>query len=249
MNYYSDTPQVFGCCDQTLRTEEHRIAMYMIYGSDAPGFNDGEIATLWLKAYGASAIGIMGNGTSQFEQPFQNPKKFDGLLPELWRDGGSVIYKVPLPNDSIAHIVDRRALMTRHPANGIDLEQLVPFLNALDNALDHPATPTTLRWINQHEAEITARTDANQIVYVQETCDPGWHAYENGTERPIACDIMGFITIDAGTPGDHTIRIVRGPTSEDRQTVVAQFAGLAVLAGWTLIARRRSIANVTGTVS
>ena len=233
-NLYSDVPQFYGCCDQTVRTDELRMAIYDIYSGEGTGNRGGEIATAWLKVYGVSLIGVANTGG---EQPFLNPKKFDGVLEEVWRDAGSVVYRVPRPNASLAHAVPTSALHQRRPVNGIDIEPLQPLIAALD----HPAATATFRWINQHEAEISARTDDGQSLFVQETCDPGWHAFEGTTERKVSCGPLGLITIDPQYTGPHTIRLIYSGGTEDNIARSAQLAAILILVVWTLRARRRSL--------
>ena len=233
MNLYSDVPQVFGCCDQSVRNHQHRIALYIIYSGDGAGDRDGEIAILWLKTYGAAAVGVAATGSSQLGQPYGNPHQFDGLLPEAWRDGESVVYLIPQPSHSLAHVVDRSAVVRRAPVNGIDVEPLLPLVAALD---DPAYPPATLRWLNQHEAEITAQTGPSQLLFVQETYDPGWHAMENGVELSVAPDALGLTAIDPGHAGPHTIQFIYTGGLEDRLARLAQLVGLALLVLWTILA-------------
>jgi hypothetical protein len=246
MNLYSDVPQVFGCCDQSVRDDEHRIANYMIYTGEGAGERDGEIAILWLKAYGAAAVAVAATGSSQLGQPYANPHKFDGLLPELWRDGESVIYEIPQPSHSLAHVVNRAAVLERAPVNGIDVEPLLPLIHALD---DPSVPPATFRWLNQHEAEITAQTEPSQVLFIQETYDPGWHASEAGAEIRIAREPLGLMTMDPGRAGLHTIRLIYSGSLEDRLARIAQLGGLVLLAAWTVLAWRRSRRSLTSLTS
>ena len=234
MNLYSDVPQFYGCCDQTVRTDEVRMAIYDIYSGEGAGVRDGEIATMWLKAFGVGFIGVT---QPEMEPPFVNPKKFDGVLDVVWRDGTSVVYRVPRPNASLAHVVPVTALTQRRPINGIDIEPLQPLIAALD----HPVAPATFRWVNQHEAEISARTEEDQALFVQETCDPGWHAFEGNTERNVSCGPLGLITIDPQYTGPHTIRLSYSGGPEDNIARSAQLAGLLILVVWTRSARRSSL--------
>jgi hypothetical protein len=162
--------------------------------------------------------------------------KFDGLLPEAWRDGEDVIYRVPRASNSLAFVLRRADLMPRAPVNGIDIGPLEPFVAALD----HPAGSAAFRWVNQHEAAITAHTEEGQVIYVQETCDPGWHAYVGEAELTLRCDPLEMTVIEPPAPGDHSIRLVYTGSREDQLARVAQWAGLGILALWTWIAWRRS---------
>jgi hypothetical protein len=232
LNHFSDTPQFFGCCDQTVRTSEFRGALFSVYYGEGEA-GRGEIAATWLKLYGTSFVGVADTD----EQPYGNVDKFDGVLEEAWRQGNSVVYRIPRPNDSLAHVVPGTAMNIRPVTGAYDLEPLQPLINALD----HPPALASFRWLNQHEAEITARTGEGQVLFVQETCDPGWHAYEGPTEREIVCAPFGLITIDPAYAGPHTIRLVYSGDTEDRMARAAQVAGVLILIVWTLRARRRAI--------
>lgn len=225
-NLYSDVPQFYGCCDQTVRTDEIRMAIYDIYSGD-----DGAITAMWLKLFGVGYIGVT---NPALEPPFKNPDKFAGVLEEVWRDGSSAVYKVPRANPSLAHVVPDTALRQRRPVNGIDVEPLQPLLAALD----HPPSVATFRWLNQHEAEITARTSAGEALFVQETCDPGWHAYEGPTERPVTCGPLGLTVVDPVYAGPHMLRLVYSSSPEDGLMQGVQLVGLLALLLWTLRARR-----------
>ena len=105
MNVFNDVPQLGGCCDQSIPNFEQRVALYTLYSGQNAGAQDGEISTLWLQAYGVHAIGVSGPGSSEYFLAYSNPKKFEGLLPVLWRDGADVIYGVPQRSDSLAHVI------------------------------------------------------------------------------------------------------------------------------------------------
>lgn len=228
MNLYSDVPQFYGCCDQTVRADEVRMAIYDIYS----GKDDGKIGAMWLKLFGVGYIGVT---QPEFEPPFADPKKFDGVLQEVWRDGPNAIYKVPRPNASLAHVVPTAALNQRRPINGIDIEPLQSLITALDN----PPSNATFHWLSQHEAEITAHLDPGQSIFVQETCDPGWHT---DSQFVIECGPLGLMKITTGAAGDFKIHLAYTWSREDLVTRVAQLGGLSVLLLWTLLARIRNFA-------
>ncbi|MFM2126455.1 MAG: hypothetical protein RL328_2906 [Acidobacteriota bacterium] len=237
LNLNSDLPQFYGCCDQTVRSATLRAAIYQIYSGDGSGDRESEIAIAWLKTYGVSGISVQAPNTSPYGEAFAHPHKFDGKLPEAWRQGESVIFRIPRINQSLAHVIARQSAITRAPYNGIDIQPLEPLLHDLDN----PTHRATLRWINQHEAEITAETSADQVVFLQETCDPGWRAFEGSRQLPMYCDAIGLTLIEPATAGPHTIHIVYGDSPEDTATRYAQAGGLIALIVWTLRARRREL--------
>ncbi len=229
MNLYSDVPQFFGCCDQSVRYIEVPIAAYLIYAGEA-----GETATTWLKAFGVAAVGVAATGSSQLGQPFLNPRKFEGVLPEAWRDGQSVVYWVPGETGSLAHVVNRSVIISRPPRDGLDVGPLLPLVAGLD----HSGRPAELRWLNSHEAEITAQTGTGDILFVQETYDPAWHATESGRDLRIAPDALGLMVIEPGREGPHAIRMRYTHSREDVLARIAQILGVLLLMVWVAWSRR-----------
>jgi hypothetical protein len=232
LNQRSDTPQFYGCCDQTVRTEAIRMASYEIYSGEGAEDREGQVAAMWLQVFGVRYVGVT-SSTAEAHPPYRNSKKFDGVLEELWRDGDNVIYRVP-GEDSLAHVIPPELLHRPEPYNGVDTDKLKPFLDALD----HPPEPASFRWLNQHEAEIATRTADGQVIWVQETCDPGWHAYEGSAERAVSCGPLGLITVDPAYAGPHNIRLTYSGSTEDRIARYAQVAGLLILGLWTVRMKR-----------
>src|SRR5207245_273332 len=109
---------------------ESRIALYTIYTGQNAGTHDAEISILWLKAFGAHAVAVSGPRSTEPFKPLVNPPKFDGVLKELWRDGDDAIYEVPHRSASLAHVIDRSSVISRAPAQGLDVEPLMPYITA-----------------------------------------------------------------------------------------------------------------------
>jgi hypothetical protein len=237
MNLFTETPQITGCCDQSVESFQFHTAHYMAYwaGPEAQG-RDGEISVPWLKLYGVSAIGVMADGASMYGQPYYNPRKFDGVLAELWRDPAGVIYKVPRPNPSLAHVVPAAALVQRVPDHGLHLDPIQPLVAALDQ----PRMLASFRWISQHEAEIKAQTESGEAIYIQEQCAPGWRAFDGASELTVGCDPMNQMVLHPSV-GSHTIRMTYMRPGENRYTRAAQIIALLALAGWVSWWRRRRI--------
>ena len=129
MNMFTDVPQMNGCCDQGIPNQEYRIAIYTIYTGQNAGARDAEISLLWLRAYGANAIGMTGPNSTEFFKPYWNWKKFDGVLPELWRQGENVIYRVPRKSTDPVRVIPKSAVTPRAPENGLVVEPIQPFVS------------------------------------------------------------------------------------------------------------------------
>jgi hypothetical protein len=232
LNMFTDVPQVVGCCDQGVPTFEHRIATYIIYTGDGAGDRDAYISTLWLRAYGAGAVGVTGRNSTEPFKPFVRPEKFRGVLRELWRENDDAIYEVPQRSPSLAHVITPADVIRRAPVNGLDIEPLERYVHALDNP-DLPLAEMT--WTNAHRATIRSTMGANQLLSVQETYDRGWHAAVNGEDRGVTTDALGMMVIEPRCTGSCVVDLLYDPVGERRATHIAQILGVLVCLGWPIV--------------
>jgi hypothetical protein len=229
MNMFTEVPQMNGCCDQGIPSQEDRIANYAIYTGQNAGKRDAEISVLWLKAFGAAAIGVTGPQSTEYFKPYWNPHKFDGVLPLLWREGDNAIFRVTFPSYSLAHAVDQSVVVRQAPANGLDVVPIKPLVAALDN--EKP--PFTLfRWINQHEARIETVVKPRDIVFVQMTYERGWRATEAGTRLAVTPDALGLMEIHPNHTGKNVISLIYDGGPEAIWTRWAQLAGILLVVTW-----------------
>lgn len=239
MNMFTDVPQVAGCCDQSIPTFEHRIAVYAIYTGQNAGARDAEFSLLWLRAYGADAIAVTGPKSTEYYKPYRHPEKFRGVLPELWRDNeDDVIYDIPRHSRSLVHVIEPSQVVRRAPANGLDIEPLVPYVAALEN----PAMPVAaMTWKNPNQARIDTTLQSGQVLAVQVSYDPGWRAIVNGMAQPIKPDPLGLMVIDPGCTGPCSVELVYDGGSEARWMRLAQGFGVVALLVWAYASRRRRL--------
>lgn len=224
MNMFTDVPQVAGCCDQGIPNQEYRIAVYTIYTGQNAGAKDAEISLLWLRAYGANAIGVTGPNSTEFFKPYWNWKKFDGVLPELWRQGENVVYRVPRKSTDPVRVISKSAITPRAPKNGLDIEPIQPFVASLE---DPAMPPVTFRWVSRHEAVIDTETSAGQVIFLQISHDAGWKAIEDGIALPVNVDPLGMSYVEPVKRGPVELRLVYDGGSEVLLTRV--FLGLGFL--------------------
>lgn len=240
LNMFTDVPQVAGCCDQGVPTFEHRIATYMIYTGDGAGDRDAYMSTLWLKAYGAGAVGVTGRNSTEPFKPFVRPEKFRGVLRELWGENEDAIYEVPQRSPSLAHVITPADVIRRPPVNGLDIEPLKRYVQALDNP-DLPLAEMT--WTNAHRARIRTTMGANQLLSVQETYDRGWYATVNGVDRRVTPDALGMMIIEPLCAGSCVVDLLYDPAGERRATRLAQILGVLVCLGWPIVSVARGKAR------
>lgn len=192
-NDFTDNPQVFGAHEPLVANRFVRIAAYTIYSGANAGARDTEYSVFWLKAFGARSISVSGPKGREFWKPFANPRKFEGVLPVIWREGDDTIYEVPSRSASLAHVMPRSAVVGRTPIHGLDIGPAEAYVAALDDAQYPQATFT---WKGMSEAEIRARVEPGQVIAVQETYNPGWAAYSNGRRQRVRGDGIGLMVIE-----------------------------------------------------
>jgi len=200
---FADVPQLGGGMDQGHINRLWPHIYYQLLSGEGAGEKEGEIALMWLKAFGVDAICVSGPKSREFYKPFRNPHKFEGLLVELWREGDDVIYRVPRRSPSLAHVI-RREDLPGEPTGGLDVAPLRPYLAALDD----PSLPQAgFVWRNHHAASISAILEKEQLLSVQISYHPGWKAAVNGQQRVVRKDGLGQMLIEPRCQGRCTVEI------------------------------------------
>jgi len=201
-NLFANNPQLSGGNEATAPNWMQRVAVYTIHSGMNAGDQDGPISVFWLKAFGCSAVMVPQAGSSDSYHAILNPKKFDGLLPLVWRERDDSIYQVPLRSTTLAHVIPVSAIVNHRPIHGLDIEPARPYVAALDD----PSLPVpSLRWENPEDARIFAKIAPEQAVSVQITYDPGWRASVAGHSQRVRSDQLGMIIIEPNCLGDCAI--------------------------------------------
>jgi len=235
LNVFSDTPQFGGGYYQSLVNSVYPHLDFQIFSGQNAGPEEGPIAVLLLKAMGVDAVGVSGPHGREVYKPFNNPRKFEGILPELWRDGDDVIYQVPRRSRSLAHVVLPADLPPRQPENGLDLDPIRPYVRALDD----PSLPLArMTWRNQHAATISAELERNQILSVQVSYHPGWSATVNGQPRRVFRDNLGQLAVVPECEGPCSVEIAFDGGTEMLLARIVCWSGLLAGLAWALWRRR-----------
>jgi hypothetical protein len=209
-NLFADNPQLSAGHEPSAPNWMQRAVVYTIYSGQNAGTQDGPISVFWLKVYGCGAVVVPGPASGDHYHAIRNPKKFEGLLPLIWRDGDDYIYQVPLRSTSLAHVIPASAVVNRRPIHGLDLDPVRPFAMALEDA-SLPLAP--LVWRNPDHARISAALAPSQVISVQITYDPGWTASVAGRRVPVRSDQLGLIVIEPHCSGscDVDLEFTGGP--------------------------------------
>jgi len=201
-NLFADNPQLSAGHEGSAPNLMQLVAVYTIESGQNAGAQDGPISVLWLRAFGCGAVTVPGPASRDYSHPIANPRKFDGLLPLVWREDDQSVYQVPTRSASLAHVIPVSAVVTRRPAHGLDVEPLRPYVAALE---DPTVPPASLTWENPAHGQITAMIAPTQVVSVQINYDPGWRATAGGRMLRIRPDPLGLMIIDPDGAGSRSI--------------------------------------------
>jgi len=236
LNAFVDTPQFGGGFDQGRVNRVIDRVQYQIYSADGAGDKAAEIATLWFRAYGVHAVTVGGANSKEEYKPFRRPDVFAAALPEAWRDGGDAVYLVPQRSASLAHAVGRQSLVRDRPENGIDIQQTQIYVQALED----PGFPSAdFRWTSRHSAEIQASLRPDDLLSVQITYHPGWHAVVNGASRKVFGDGLGQLVVEPNCDGHCVVELVYDGGVEMLTARITSWSALAGCLLWIAASWRR----------
>ncbi len=235
LNVFTDTPQLTGCCTQSVLTEIIPYANFGITTDMNAGNRAFENSLLWLKALGVRAVAVSGPRSTEFYKPFAHPYKFDGHFPVLWHDGDDVIYEVPWRFYSMAHAVEPADMVARTPLHGMDSEPLISYVSAIDRPDAPDFRPCAGRTTRRPSSQEICRP--TEIVSFQESAHFGWHATVDGEPRRVFADKLGLLAVIPQCNGNCTIRLHYDGGIEMRAAHIITGAALGgsllwILFGW-----------------
>ena len=181
--------QLSGASFSTSPNWTQQEAMTSILTSSTP--EQSAVAVLWLKAFGVNSATAAGRHSPEF---WKGPSstKFDGLLPVLWRQEDTTIYRVPQRSPSLAHVIPDAAIATRDAAGALPLGELQKYVAALDD----PSLPLAeTRWTGFRRISIATTAGPGQAVSVQTGYHRGWRAWSNGRRAEVSRDGLGFLVV------------------------------------------------------
>jgi len=187
LNAFADNPQLAGGFDPGITNRQILAVTYGIHFND----NDGARAADWLRAYSVVAIATGSD--------LKDPRKFDGVLPEIWRDGDDAVYRLPPATNSLARVILADEEVRELRSQYVDPSFLQPFLRA---GLDPERPAVHFAWRNSHTVSIQAQLRPDQLLAVSVTYHPGWRATVNGQPRAIRRDALGLMVIEPKCDGD-----------------------------------------------
>jgi hypothetical protein len=211
MNAFTETPQMTGCCLQSLLNPQDEIAAFVSYAGYQNDAESADYSLLWMKAFAVHAVSIGGPQSREAYKDFKFPYRFRGRLEQLWSSGDDFIYRVPERVDGLARVIRPSDMVKDPPASGIDVLELRPFVAALD---DVSLPKANWKWNNVNSATITAGTRPEHVISVALNYHAGWSASVRGRPVPLHPDGIGFIVIEPHCAGPCTVEMKWSPGME-----------------------------------
>jgi hypothetical protein len=235
-NAWFDNIQMDGGSLQGILNQNMQPATYQILASEKP-----DLAIAWFRALGTSVIVVPDENSREHYKDYLYPHKFRGVLPVLFEDRGTTIYRVPRVHPDIARVVSNDAIESVGPLRAFDdVGQLEKYVNVVEEATQ-PAV--SVKWNGFDNLEMHAVTKVGQAVLLQETFDPSWRATSNGQVVNIRREpMLGFMLLDV-PEGEHAIEMNFETPLENRVGQVLFFVSLGMV-GWMLWHGRRSVFRV-----
>ena len=220
-NAFSDVAQLSGGFDQGDLARAMPAVRYQILSGA-----DGAVARDWLRIYGCDAVIVSGPASQEQFKPYAYPRKFEGVLPVLWRESDVAIYAVPRRSRALAHVVRPADLAPRFPPDASRPAELQPFLAALED----PGLPAaTFRWLGTRQARIAADLRPGYLVAVQVAYHSGWSARVNGQGRRVWGDPLGLTIVDPRCDGPCVVDLAYDGGTE--MTFFRVLSWLSILGG------------------
>ena len=189
-NAFTELPQFSGeSYTMAVNPSEQNADMAILFGFGTPA-QEAQATVTWLKAFGTGEVAISGKDSKEYWKAFVRPEKLEGVLPVLWREDGVTIYRVPVREVSLAHIVPESAIVRHLPKAPGDIKETESYVAGLDDA---SLPTTTFDWEGRNRIRIHATVASGQVLSVQETYHPGWHAAIAGRSQQVLKDGLGLM--------------------------------------------------------
>ena len=220
---WHDLAQVGGGSDQGMVNGLTDQAQWEIKLAPKP-----EASILWMQCLGVDSTYVSDKNSEEMFKDTAYPNKYDGVLTVLFDDTrGNRIFRIPRRYPARARVVDTERLnRLRRPRGNSDVEYLQAYADVIEKG---PDSPVTVSRQGTDAMSVHADLAPGQSIVVQESYDPAWHAWLNGTQLSIRKDAIGFMAIDAAPGSDDISLVFVTPFENQAGRVLTAISGIAIL--------------------
>ncbi len=181
-----------------------QLAAQAVYAGGETPEQDARVSQAWLEAYGVGAVCVSGPKSPETWKPYRHPDKFEGRLPVLWRADDTTIYQVPQLRASFAHVVPESAVVAHAPRGSDDLAEIDRYISALDD----PSLPAAeFQWEGNNRIRIRTTAKHGQVITIQVSYHPGWHAAVGNRHLETREDGLGLMWVKPECDGPCEVRL------------------------------------------
>ena len=233
LNSWFDVAQVGGGFETGLR---NRVPVELAYriraGSHLRAGHETEDTLAMLNALGTQYVVVHGAKSREYYHDFVHPERV-ASLPVAYHTEDDTIYA--LPARPLAHLLRVEELP------GKDAWEHPEAIGKYAAAIEDTSRPQMdAQWLDAGGLAVTGAAPEGYAVELQINADPGWRAFEDGREIPIAQDGLGFLVLHPAAAAAVRIELRYRGTAEQRvMAVVSGLAWLAAVAAWLRIRTKR----------
>jgi hypothetical protein len=195
-NDFTDVEQFSGGAWSTAYNETQQVAVAAAYNGSAAADEDARIALLWLKAYGTGVMVVPGPNSKETWKGFQNPTKFEGRLPRLWKEEDVSLYATGVA--TTAYAIPEDSIVRDVPKKPSDTPEIAKYVTALETK---PRAAADVRWVGTNHLVVTVDAKPTEVVTIQMTHHTGWKATVDGGKRELRKDGLGLIWVRSNCGG------------------------------------------------
>ena len=153
----------------------------------------------WLEAFGTGFVVVGNEKSEEYFKPFKDKKKFDSILPAVYRTEGEAIYELDPARAALAVHASAQAVKEMKWVGSVYPQTVDAMLATIP--ADRPVRPEWKRDVLM----LNANPQAGEVVSVRLNALPGWSAKSNSRELKLSADALGLITIQPVEYGPQTI--------------------------------------------
>ena len=201
LNFFIDTWQLRGSLFQASVHPWEAHAAYQITAGE-----DGETSVMWVRIFNLRYIVVNPLNSRIHYRDYYYPKKFEGLLPEVKKIRGEIVYEVSnLPG--LARTVDPLVVDNfGQPENGADSDYLERYINWLEEGERLEFTK-----LADDRYKIEGRIKQGEAIRIGLAYARGWKAVDDSENSvKVVKDPLGFILINPEKSGSISLTISYG---------------------------------------
>ena len=208
LNVFTQQPQLGGGFEQGSTNSLLPGVMYQIMVGE--GKQMAAVSNTWLEAFGTGYVCITNEKSEEYYKPFHDKKKFDDVLPVVYRTTGEVIYQVNPTRSALAVHASAKTIRDMKWTGTVFPQTTDAMLSTI------PADrPVQSEWQGDRLI-LNANPQPGEAISVRLTALPGWSASVNGVALPLQTDALGLMYMEPQQPGPQRIELTYARTWEYR---------------------------------